>query len=275
MNVTMLILSVDIIIALCVLIFLAFISMKFKLVDQTGTIAAFVIGFIILIFGGWKWFAILLIFHFLAGLFTRYKYDFKCRLGVAEAKGGARAWANVIGNGGIAAFFALAEGFWGGGIFFGGFLGAISTAAADTLATEIGLLYPKDPRLITNLKKRVPPGTSGAISPYGEIAIFIASTIIGLVAIFMNVEPLFSPLKILAISILSGFFGSTFDSFLGATVQAQYWCENCGRKVESSVHNCGSKAKLVKGISFLNNHLVNFISTAFGGFIGFSLSLLL
>lgn len=275
MNIIMLILSVDLSIALLVLIYLAFLSIRFKLVDRTGTIAAFIIGLITLIFGGWKWFAILLTFYFLASFFTKYRYDLKCKLGVAEAKGGARAWTNVIGNGGVAALFAFAEGLLGGGAFFGGFLGAISTAAADTLATELGLLYPRNPRLITNLRRKVPPGTSGAVSPYGEFAIFMASAIIGLIAIAINVDPCFSPIKILAISMISGFIGSTFDSFLGATIQAQYWCEKCGKMSETPIHICGARANLVKGISFLNNHLVNFISTALGGLMGYSLSFIL
>lgn len=272
MNVTMIFEFAELLIALLVLIFLAIISIKFRLVDRAGTVAAFIIGFIILIFGGWKWFLILILFHFFAGFFTKYKYDFKCSLGVAEARGGARTWTNVVGNGGVATFFALAEGFLGGGAFFGGFLGAISTAAADTFATEIGLLYPRNPRLITNPRRKVPPGTSGAISPYGEIAIFMASALIGFIAIIINVDPYFSPFKIFMTSIISGFLGSTFDSILGATVQAQYWCEKCGRVCETPIHSCGSRTKLIRGFSFLNNHLVNFISTTVGGLIGFSLS---
>jgi len=265
----------DLVAAVAILTVLAIISIRLKLVDYTGTAAAFIVGFITLIFGGWNWFAVLLAFHLSAGLLTKYKYDIKRRLGVAEAKGGARAWTNVIGNGGIAAFFALAEGLFGGGAFFGGYLGAISTAAADTLATEIGLLYPGEPRLITNLKKKVPRGTSGGVSIYGELAILLASTIIGMVAIISGAEPSFSPIKILLIAVISGFVGSTIDSVLGATVQAQYWCETCKKFTEVKHHRCGSEAKLVKGFECINNHVVNFTSTAIGGIIGFTLCLLL
>ncbi len=265
----------DLAIALSILTLLAIASIKLKLVDYTGTAAAFVVGFITLIFGGWNWFAILLSFYLTSSLLTKYKYDIKRRLGVAEAKGGARAWTNVFGNGGIAALFALAEGLFGGGAFFGGFIGAVSTAAADTLATELGLLYPGEPRLITNLRKKVPPGTSGGVSIYGEVAILVASTVIGLVAAACGAEPSFTPIKILLIAILSGFAGSTIDSILGATVQAQYWCESCKKLVEVKHHSCGSETKLVRGFEFINNHVVNFTSTALGGFIGLVLSLML
>ena len=43
--------------------------------------------------------------------------------------------------------------------FVGGFIGAIATATADTLASEIGIL--QQPRLITTFQK-VDPGTDGA-----------------------------------------------------------------------------------------------------------------
>jgi len=261
--------------SIALLSILALIAIKLKLIDKSGVISALLIGSLILFFGGWKWLLLMFSFLLVAGLATKYKYNLKFKLGVAESKGGVRAWKNVIGNGGVATIFAIAEGTLGGGSFFGGFLGAVSTATADTLATEIGLLYPDYPRMITNLRKKVPPGTSGAISPYGEIAIFMASIMIGMLTIILNIEPQVNPIKILIITIISGFLGSTFDSFLGATIQAQYWCEKCKCLTETSIHSCGEKTKLIRGFSFINNHIVNFTSTLIGGLIGYILYLII
>lgn len=258
---------------LCILLLLSIISIKFRFLDLYGTFSAFIIGFTVILFGGFKWFALLLLFYATSSLFTKYKYDFKRRLGFAEAKGGSRSWGNVVGNGGVAALFALGEGIFGGGIFFAAFLGAVSTAFSDTLATEIGLLYPGKPRLITNLKK-VEPGVSGAISPYGEFAILFSSLLMGFAAYVFNVAPEFSFTQIICISVLSGFIGSAIDSFIGAVFQAGYWCDKCNMFSENPIHVlCGCRAKLIKGFHFINNHIVNFISTLIGGLIGLFISL--
>ncbi len=261
----------ELLLSLSIILVLIILSVKLKLVDSTGITAALVIGLLIALFGGWKWLVIISCFYVLAGVATKYKYHLKLFLGAAEAKGGARAWKNVLGNGMVAALFAVAEGLFKGGMFFGGFLGAVSTAAADTLATELGLLYPGKPRLIVNLRRKVPPGTSGAISPYGELAIILASLVIGFIAILLGVEPELSPFKILSLSLISGFMGSTIDSFLGATIQAQYWCDKCSCFTEEEVHRCGERARLVRGFSFIDNHVVNLISTVCGGLIGLTL----
>jgi len=257
------------------LFFLSYLSLRFRLINMSGALTAFIIGFIVFIFGGWRWFLLLLSFHLSAGIVTKYKYSFKSSLGAAEAKGGARAWKNVLSNGLVASLFALCEGIRGGDIFFAGFLGAISTACSDTFATEIGLLYPGKPRLITNLKVKVEPGVSGGVSPYGEIAVILASLSIGVLAIFLGDVSSYIWWKVLLISLASGFLGSTFDSLMGATVQAQYWCENCKVFCESSKHKCGCEAKLVRGLSIINNHVVNFISTVIGALIGLIIALII
>ncbi|NJS15001.1 MAG: DUF92 domain-containing protein, partial [Sphingopyxis sp.] len=45
-----------------------------------------------------------------------------------------------------------------------GFAASLAAVNADTWATELGVLNPSSPRLITNLHKRVEKGTSGGIS---------------------------------------------------------------------------------------------------------------
>jgi len=122
-----------------------------------------------------------------AAQFTRYKYDTKRRRGFAQEKGGARAWQNVFANGEVAALLAISERLFANNIFLAGFIGAVATATADTLATEIGLLYPHNPRSIADLRKEVPPGTSGCVSPLGEFATLLGSSIIGLAAWLLGV----------------------------------------------------------------------------------------
>ena len=77
------------------------VSIKAKIVSTSGLIAGAVVGMIVWIFGGWAWFILILIFHLSAAAFTKVKYERKARQGLAQEKGGARAWQNVMANGGF------------------------------------------------------------------------------------------------------------------------------------------------------------------------------
>lgn len=245
---------------------LGIISLKLRIVDLTGFLAGLIVGWAVFIFGGWRWFIVVLTFHVAAGMFTKYKYKVKRRMGVAEEKGGARAWGNVLANGAVAALLSFAESFTALEVLFAGFIGAVSTSMADTLGTEIGLLSVQQPRLITDLRRKVPAGTSGGISLLGEIATFVSAGSIGLVAWIVGAQK-WNITAVLLVSMLSGFLGSTFDSLLGATVQALYKCSGCGKITEKSIH-CKKSAIHVKGYRWIDNNMVNFLATSFGAAIG-------
>jgi uncharacterized protein (TIGR00297 family) len=254
-----------------IILILGFISLKVGIVTYSGLIAGFLVGIPIIILpeDGLKWFALILAFHILAGQFTKYKYEVKRRKGVAQEKGGAREWHNVIANGATAILMAFFSGIWGNPIFLAGFIGAIATSTSDTLATEIGLLYPKSPRLITNINRKVPPGTSGGITIFGELATILGSTLIGLLALILGLGGRlteWSPVMLLFIAIISGFAGSTFDSFLGATIQGIFKCKICGKITENKVH-CKKNAEKIKGFNLLDNNLVNLTSTIVGAIL--------
>lgn len=240
-------------------------SLKVGIVNVTGFVAAEFVGCSILIFGEVEWFIILLSFHFTAGLFTKYKYEHKKKIGAAEEKGGARAWQNVMANGAVASLLAIGHGFTPSNVFPIGFLGAIGTSAADTLATEIGLLNPHKPRLITKLNKSVEPGTSGGVSLLGEVANLLGASLIGLVAWIVGFREL-TLLTTLTVTILAGFLGSTFDSLIGASIQATYECAVCDKITERKAH-CGQPSKHVRGNRMLDNNVVNLISTIFGALL--------
>jgi len=242
-------------------------SLRTRIVDKSGLVAGFVVGSSVFIFprDGWKWFAVILVFHLVAGQFTKYKYEVKRRRGFAQEKGGARAWQNVFANGGVAALLAAGEGLIASDVFLAGFIGAVGTATADTLATEIGLLYPRNPRSIADLRKEVPPGTSGGVSPLGEFATLLGSFIIGLAAWLLGIfaSPEWNFVKVMAIALISGFLGCTVDSMIGATVQGMFRCSICNRITESKTH-CGGPSVYISGCRAIDNNLVNFISTGIG-----------
>ena len=101
--------------------------------------------------------------------------------------------------------------------FVGGFIGAIATATADTLASEIGVLD-THPRLITTLQK-VDPGTNGAVSVLGTATGIFGAAIIGISAYFLGI--LENPLSAILVSIVSGTIGCFMDSILGALFENQ------------------------------------------------------
>jgi len=246
------------------------VSLRFKLLNPSGILASLFIGFLILVFGGFEWLTILLVFFAIAMFFTKFKFGYRERF---LFNGEIRTWRNVFANGGVAASFAIVEGLMPLDLFMAGFLGAISTAAADTLGTELGLLYPHNPRLITNLNKEVPTGTSGGISPLGEVAMLWATFVIALAAWILGVHPAkWSISDVLIVVIVSGVIGGTIDSVIGATVQGIYKCSVCGKPTDNLVH-CSKPSIYIKGIRAMDNDAVNFLSTLIGAVIAISLIL--
>jgi uncharacterized membrane protein len=147
-------------------------------------------------------------------------------------------------------------------VFAAAFLGAVSTSAADTLATELGLLYPHEPTLITDLRRRVRPGTSGGVTLLGEVASTLGALVIGVAAVTTGYAGIASS-RLVAISLAAGLSGSTVDSLLGATVQAVFRCPGCGGITEKTIH-CEESTALVRGTRWVDNNTVNFLSTIAG-----------
>ena len=249
-------------------IIIAYLAYRAHSLNKSGAVAATVIGTIVFGLGGLQW-AILLLTFFItsSGLSRLFK---KRKLGLDEkfSKGHERDTGQVFGNGGLATAFVLLHAFYPeSNIGWIGFAAALAAVNADTWATELGVLNPTPPRMITDLRKRVEKGTSGGISLFGTFASLMGSAIIALLAAwFANQWSLF-PLITLA-----GLAGSLFDSFLGATVQAMYYCPTDKKETEKHpLHTCGTETIHIRGWKWLNNDWVNFACGAFGAVIAFGL----
>ncbi len=98
-------------------------------------------------------------------------------------KGHERDAGQVFGNGGIATAFAALHFFFPNELWpWLGFAAALAAVNADTWATELGVLNPHPPRMITDLRKVVEKGTSGGISLIGTLAALAGSALIGILA---------------------------------------------------------------------------------------------
>ncbi|RMF56950.1 MAG: DUF92 domain-containing protein [Calditrichaeota bacterium] len=249
---------------------LAFLASRFRLLTFSGSIATFFMGTIILGFGGWAWAVPILVFFLPSSLLSRIGKTRKEKLKDIVEKGGQRDALQVLANGGVATGILLIHLFHPSPTNYGSYLCALSAAAADTWATELGALSPNPPRLITN-GKRVPPGTSGAVTLLGVLASLAGASSITLSGIyFLSIFQLNVWITNIVV-IFSGVFGSLMDSLLGATLQGQYQCPHCMATTEKHLHCGGTPTSLTKGYSWMTNDVVNFINTLSGAVIGWGL----
>ena len=250
---------------------IAFLAHRRRSLNKSGVVGAITSGTAIVGMGGWSWGLSLVYFFVSSSLLSHFRERDKARTAADKfSKGSERDVMQVVANGGVATLIALIHGLTPDNLLpdhllQAGFAGTLATATADTWATELGVLSPHQPRLITT-GKRVPAGTSGGITLLGTSAAFLGALSLGLVcwaaAGFRK-----SLISLPLIALLSGLAGSFFDSLLGATVQAMYYCPNCDLVTERRIHSCGTKTKTLRGISWINNDTVNFLATLFGGIV--------
>jgi uncharacterized membrane protein len=146
------------------------------------------------------------------------------------------------------------------------FAASLAAVTADTWATELGVLSPSLPRLITSWKP-VERGTSGAISLYGTMAAAVGAAFIAILGALLG--PVGRGWASLEIIIIAGLLGALFDSFLGATVQAIYRCPQCDKETERHpLHTCGTETVQIHGWSWLNNDMVNLGCALVGAVVG-------
>ncbi len=238
---------------------------RLRALTAGGAVAAAITGALIFGLGGLPWAVILLTFFISSSLLSRLLKKRKHAMAAEKyAKGDRRDWAQVAANGGLAVLLVIAYAFqvpW----VWQAFIGAMAAVNADTWATEIGVLNRAAPRLITTGKK-VEPGTSGGISPLGLAASLGGAALITGVGVFLGGGLIFGKWALpLMAGILGGVAGSLFDSFLGATVQAIYFCPADQRETEQHpLHRCGTPTTPLRGWRWLNNDLVNFAASVVG-----------
>ena len=255
---------------------IALLAYKRHSLNRSGVAGAVASGTTIYTMGGWTWGLSLVVFFVSSSLLSHFRERDKARTAADKfSKGSQRDVGQVAANGGVATLLALGYGLTpGAGMresLQAGFTGALAAANADTWATELGVLSPQQPRLITT-GKTVAPGTSGAITLLGSAAAALGALLLGAgMWIMQGCRKSLASLPL--IGLLSGLAGSLFDSLLGATVQVVYYCPVCDKETERLIHTCGTKTSLLRGISWINNDVVNFAATLFGALTAMGLYL--
>jgi uncharacterized protein (TIGR00297 family) len=253
-------------------IIIAALAYRAHSLNKSGAIAATVTGTIIFGIGGLDWAILLLTFFITSSALSRAFKKRKQGLDEKFSKGHERDAGQVFGNGGIATAFAALHFFFPTEIWIWiGFAAALAAVNADTWGTELGVLSPYLPRMITNPTKVVEKGTSGGITLIGTISALAGSGLIGMLAASLpNLNMVkglqtIDPVSIFIIVTVAGLAGALLDSFLGATVQAMYFCPTDKKETEKHpLHTCGTPTVHIRGWKWLDNDWVNFSCGAFG-----------
>ena len=199
-----------------------------RVLDLQGSLLGFVMGLVIGLLGHLLWLILLLIFLMTAFAATRYKYALKKAMEVAEPDKGRRGFSSVMANGWVPMVVAALSypnpviDTFPKSVAAILFLTAISAAASDTIASELGVLS-KNVYMITTFK-RTRPGINGGVSALGTAAALgaaIYTSVVGWAVLqFTSPNQLlgFPPYYIL-VPIVMGFTGCQIDSYLGATFE--------------------------------------------------------
>jgi uncharacterized protein (TIGR00297 family) len=226
-----------------------------------------------LIFGlvGISWAVLLLTFFISSSVLSRLFARNKSALGEKFSKGSQRDLGQVLANGGLGALLAVVYAVFPGQDWpWIAFAGAMAAVNADTWATELGVLSKSAPRLITTFQP-VERGTSGAVSWMGSLAALGGASLVGIVAALLTPWWVLpgeqAGASVFLAAAVGGVAGSFFDSLLGATLQAIYWCPQCQKETERHpLHTCETQTLQRRGLGWMNNDVVNFLASLAGAF---------
>ena len=262
---------------------IAFLAYRRGSLSPSGAAGALIVGTLIFGFGGWVWGVVLAVFFVSSSALSHYKEREKAATAEKFEKGHRRDMGQVLANGGLGALVAVLSAVVPGRVvpnmlWFYLFIGVMATVTADTWATELGTLSKAAPRLITS-GRVVEVGTSGGVSLLGTGVSFVGGLLIGLTAGFLGAAAGLIAWQAMPatalVGALGGAAGSLLDSLLGATVQQIYYCDTCGKETERQRHRCGTTTRSLRGWSWMNNDLVNLLSSLGGGLVAVLLATLL
>lgn len=241
----------------------ALLALRLGMLTKRGAIAAAAIGTLTFGVGGLAPSILLLGFFFSSSLLSRTT---KPQLTDRTTKGATRDEWQVLANGAVPTLFAIGYGLTDQAGWIVGAAGALAASNADTWATEIGVLSPRPPRLITNWN-RVEAGTSGAVSLTGTVAALAGALLIGLLG-----SAFAGNIRLLYVAGTAGLLASLLDSVLGATLQASYYCPSCEQFTEQHpTHRCGIDTVQVRGWSWLGNDQVNLMASIAGALLAYGI----
>lgn len=230
-----------------------------------GFQSAALLGLLLFLFSGWLGFAALILFFLLGSMVSRVGKNRKAEAYALHEHRGVRSTVQVAANGLPALIFAAFYYVTGGESFLIAVFACLAAAAADTFSSEIGMLSKKEPISILTLKP-IQRGLSGGITSLGFFGGLLGAFIISLLTV-----PDFGVKGVLAVT-AAGAAGSMIDSLLGAKFQAKYQVKNeaegeAAQQFTEKDHLESKPLKLVHGVRWVNNDVVNFAASLICGML--------
>lgn len=221
-------------IALFIIVLGMALSVWAKKLTTAAAITGGMCAYIIFIATGINGIALLAAFFILGVAATTHQWKKKQQRGLTENVKGERTTGQVLANAGVAVIISILiiMDWLAADIGLLMIAGSFSSAAADTISSEMGNVYGQRFYNILSFKKAM-RGINGAVSLEGTMAGLVASLLIAIVYLVTGKQTmLYAPVIIAA-----GTIGNIADSVLGATLE--------NRKL-------------------LTNNAVNFINTGIG-----------
>lgn len=240
---------------------LALVSLRVGAVTRSGAVAGFAVAAVVFLFGGAAAWAALGVFFVVASAAGRIGSRRKSAIEARYSKGSRRDGAQVLANGGVAAAMVLIGYFAGSAVFVAAAVASVAEAAADTIASEIGVLSRRPPRSILGLRP-LETGESGGVTALGTAAAAGGALVVTAVwTLLQTVDGVRHRVMLTAALVwVAGFMGSLLDSVLGAAVQATYRSTASGRTTERSTEG-GAANTLLHGKRWVTNDVVNAAGT--------------
>ena len=247
--------SMRLVIALAAVLVIGLIAYWKRQLNLSGVVAAVVMGAAATVMGGFTSLSLYLFFLISAAVIGKLSKRIR-GLERIHKKGGRRDAVQVLANGGAALAAMLIHAFDSSPVYLAVFTACLAEACSDTWASEIGVLSKSEPVSILTFTK-VPKGLSGGVSLLGTCSAMLSSILYGIFA-FSCYDGI--NLSLVMVVIFSSFAGVMTDSVLGATLQAHFYDEKEDIITEHSRDREGNALKLVRGLRFMDNDMVNLTS---------------
>ena len=167
-----------------------------------------------------------------------------------------RGFWQIFANSAVALLFALLFYIHQNPIFVYLVFTALAEEFADSMASDIGRLSTKQPLDVLRFKP-IEAGLSGGVSLLGLVAALVGAAVAAALPFLFLTFNVHAYLVIFLVA----FVGTLIDSVLGSGIQVLYRCPVCETNTEKRVH-CDAPTEYVKGLPFINNSTVNFLSSA-------------
>ena len=183
-----------------------------------GIAAAF--GIVIVLFVGFPFLALLVLFVAASSLATRYRFAEKKQKKVQEGRRGERGVSNVLAHILLPTAIAVLGG-WSTAVLNAPatallFASALAFGASDTLASEFGVLAGHARSILSG--QDVPPGTNGGVSSRGQVFALVGAgttALVGLGLFELFRSPIPNAVLFLTTVTAAGFLACQVDSVLG------------------------------------------------------------